>query len=89
MREQRSIVNMSLFVTVLVKLCEIRRDIGQGQLSRLTSASACLSIKFTVPSRVLGVLAQVDGRDTYGFIASESLCSGFERVGTGKDSLIA
>ena len=80
---------MSLFVTVLVKLCKIRRDIGKGELSRLTSASACLSIKFTVPSRVLGMLAQVDGRDSYGFIASESLCSGFERVGTGKDSLIA
>ena len=89
MREQRSIVNMSLFVTVLVKFCEIRRNVGKGQLSRLTSASACLSIKFTVPSRVLGMLAQVDGRDSYGFIASESLLSGFQRVGTGKDSLIA
>ena len=89
MREQRSIVNMSLFVSILVKLCEIRRNVGKGQLSRLTSASACLSIKFTVPPRVLGMLAQVDGRDTYGFIASESLCSGFERVGTGKHRLIA
>ena len=88
-REQRSIVNMSLFVTVLVKLCEIHSDIGQGQLSGLPSASACLSIKFTVPSRVLGMLAQVDGRDSYGFIAPESLLSGFQRVGTGKDSLIA
>ncbi len=89
MREQRSIVSMSLFVTVLVKLCKIRRDIGKGELSRLTSASACLSIKFTVPSRVLGMLAQVDRRDAYGFIAPESLLSGFQRVGTGKDSLIA
>ena len=89
MREQRSIVNMSLFVSILVKLCKIRSDIGQGQLSRLTSASACLSIKFTVPSRVLGMLAQVDRRDAYGFIAPESLLSGFQRVGTGKDSLIA
>ena len=89
MREQRSIVNMSLFVSILVKLCEIRRDIGQGQLSRLPSASASLSIKFTVPSRVLGMLAQVDRRDAYGFIAPESLLSGFQRVGTGKDSLIA
>ena len=89
MREQRSIVSMSLFVTVLVKLCEMRRNVGQGELSRLTSASACLSIKFTVPSRVLGMLAQVDGRDSYGFIAPESLCGRFQRVGTGKDSLIA
>ena len=40
---------MSLFVSVLVKLCEIRSNIGKGELSRLTSASACLSIKFTVP----------------------------------------
>ena len=89
MREQRSIVNMSLFVTVLVKLCEIRRDIGQGQRSGLPSAPACLSIKFTIPPRVLGMLAQVDGRDSYGFIAAESLCSGFERVGTGKHRLVA
>ena len=80
---------MSRLVTVLVKLCEIRRNIGQGQLSGLPSASACLSIKFTVPPRVLGMLAQVDGRDSYGFIASESLLSGFQRIGTGKDSLIA
>ena len=89
MREQRSIVNMSLFVSILVKLCEIRRNVGKGQLSRLTSASACLSIKFTIPPRVLGMLAQVDGRDSYSLKASESLLSGFERVGTGKDSLIA
>ena len=89
MREQRSIVNMSLFVSILVKLCEIRRDIGQGQLSRLTSASACLSIKFTVPPRVLGMLAQVDRRDAYGFITSESLLSGIERIGTGKHRLVA
>ena len=88
MREQRSIVNMSLFVSILVKLCEIRSDIGKGELSRLPSASASLSIKFTVPSRVLGMLAQVDGRDSYGFIASERLLSRFERVGTGKDCLI-
>ena len=80
---------MSLFVTVLVKLCEIRSDIGQGQLSRLPSTLPSLSIKFTVPSRVLGMLAQVDGRDSYSLIASEGLCSRFERVGTGKDSLIA
>ncbi len=89
MREQRSIVNMSLFVTVLVKLCEIRRNVGKGELSRLPSASASLSIKFTVPPAVFGMLAQVDRRDTYGFIAPESLCSGFERVGTGKHRLIA
>ncbi len=89
MREQRSIVSMSLFVTVLVKFCEIRRNVGKGQLSRLTSASACLSIKFTIPPAVLGMLAQVDGRDSYSLIAPESLCSRFERVGTGKDSLIA
>ena len=89
MRAQRSIVNMSLFVSILVKLCEIRRDIGQGQLSGLPSSSACLSIKFTVPSRVLGMLAQVDRRDAYSFIAPESLCSGFKRVGTGKHRLVA
>ena len=89
MREQRSIVNMSRLVTVLVKLCKIRRNIGKGQLSGLPSTLPSLSIKFTVPSRVLGMLAQVDGRDSYSLIASESLCSGFERVGTGKDSLIA
>ena len=89
MCEQRSIVNMSLFVSILVKLCEIRRDIGQGQLSGLTSASACLSIKFTVPPAVLGMLAQVDRRDAYSLIASESLLSGFERVRTGKHRLIA
>ena len=89
MREQRSIVNMSLFVTVLVKLCKIRRNVGKGQLSRLTSASASLSIKFTVPPAVLGMLAQVDRRDAYSLIAPESLCSGFERVGTGKHRLVA
>ena len=89
MRKQKSIVNMSLFVSILVKLCKIRSDIGKGQLSRLTSASACLSIKFTIPPAVLGMLAQVDGCDTYGFIAPESLCSGFERVGTGKHRLVA
>ena len=88
MREQRSIVNMSLFVSILVKLCKIRRNVGKGQLSRLTSALPSLSIKFTVPSRVLGVLADVDRRDTYGFIAPESLCGGFERVRTGKHRLI-
>ena len=80
---------MSRLVTLFLKLCEIRSDIGKGELSRLTSTLASLSIKFTIPSRVLGMLAQVDGRDSYGFIAPESLCSGFERVGTGKDSLIA
>ena len=80
---------MSLFVTVLVKFCEIRRNIGKGELSRLTSASACLSIKFTVPPRVLGMLAQVDRRDSYSLKASESLLSGFERIGTGKHRLIA
>ena len=89
MRAQRSIVNMSLFVTVLVKFCEIRRDIGQGQLSGLTSASACLSIKFTLPSRVLGMLAQVDRCDAYSLEASEGLCSRFERIGTGKHRLVA
>ena len=80
---------MSRLVTVLVKLCEIRRNVSQGQLSGLPSTLASLSIKFTVPPRVLGMLAQVDRRDTYGFIASESLLSGFQRIGTGKDSLIA
>ena len=80
---------MSRLVTLFLKLCEIRSDIGKGELSRLPSASACLSIKFTVPPRVLGMLAQVDRRDAYGFIAPESLLSGFQRVGTGKDSLIA
>ena len=89
MREQRSIVNMSLFVTVLIKFCEIRRDIGQGQLSGLTSASASLSIKFTIPPAVLGMLAQVARRDAYSLIASESLLSGFERIGTGKHRLVA
>ena len=80
---------MSRLVSILVKLCEIRRDIGQGQLSGLPSPLASLSIKITVPPRVLGMLAQVDGRDSYGFIAPESLLSGFERVGTGKDRLVA
>ena len=89
MREQRSIVKMSRLVTLFVKLREIRRNVGKGQLSRLTSASASLSIKFTVPPAVLGMLAQVDRRDAYGFIAPESLLSGFERVGTGKHRLIA
>ena len=89
MREQRSIVNMSLFVTVLVKLCEIRRNVGKGELSRLTSASACLSIKFTIPPRVLRVSTQVDRRDSYSLKSPESLLSGFERIGTGKHRLIA
>ena len=89
MCEQRSIVNMSLFVSILVKLCKIRRNVGKGQLSGLPSSSACLSIKFTIPPAVLGMLAQVDRRDAYGFISPESLCSGFERVGTGKHRLIA
>ena len=80
---------MSLFVSVLVKLCEIRSNIGKGELSRLTSASACLSIKFTVPSSILRMLAQVDRCDTYGCIAPESLCGGFERVGTGEHRLVA
>ena len=89
MREQRSIEKMSRLVTLFLKLCEIRRNVGQGQLSGLPSTLASLSIKFTIPPRVLGMLAQVDGRDSYGFIAPESLLSGFQRVGTGKDSLIA
>ena len=89
MREQRSIVNMSLFVSILIKFCEIRRNVGQGQLSGLPSASTCLSIKFTIPPRVLGMLAQVDGRDSYSLKASESLLSGFERIGTGKHRLVA
>ena len=79
---------MSRLVTVLVKFRELRRNVGKGQLSRLTSTLACLSIKFTVPSRVLGMLAQGDGRDSYGFIAAERLLSRCERVGTGKDCLI-
>ena len=89
MREQRSIVSMSLFVTVLVKLCEIRSDIGKGELSGLPSALPSLSIKFTVPPTVLRMRAQVDGRDSYSLKAPESLCSGFERIGTGKHRLIA
>ena len=80
---------MSLFVSIPVKLGEIRRNVGKGQLAGLTSASASLSIKFTVPPRVLGMLAQVDRRDAYGFITSESLLSGFERIGTGKHRLVA
>ena len=63
---------MSRLVTLFLKLCEIRSDIGQGELSRLASALASLSIKFTVPPRVLRVLAQVDRRDSYGCIAPES-----------------
>ena len=63
---------MSRLVTLFLKLCEIRSDIGQGQLSGLPSTLASLSIKFTVPSRVLGMLAQVDGRDSYSLIAPES-----------------
>ncbi len=80
---------MSLFVTVLVKLCEIRSDIGKGELSGLTSTLASLAIKFTVPPRVLGMLAQVDRRDSYSLVAPESLCGGFELVGTGEHRLIA
>ena len=80
---------MSRLVTVLVKLCEVRRNVGQGQLSGLPSTLASLSIKFTVPSRVLGMLAQVDRRDAYSLVAPESLCGRFERIGTGKHRLIA
>ena len=80
---------MSRFVTLLFKLCEIRSDIGKGELSGLASALACLSIKFTIPSRVLGMLAQVDRRDAYSLVAPESLCGCFERIGTGKHRLIA
>ena len=79
---------MSRLVTLLFKLCEILSDIGKGELSGLASTLASLAIKFTIPPRVLGMLAQVDRRDAYRLIAPESLCSGFERVGTGKDSLI-
>ena len=80
---------MSRLVTLFVKLCEIRSDIGQGELSGLPSASASLSIKFTVPPSILGMLAQVDRRDAYSLIAPESLCGGFERVGTGEHRLVA
>jgi len=80
---------MSLFVTVLIKLCEIRSDIGKGELSCLASTLASLAIKFTIPPRVLGMLAQVDRRDAYRLIASESLQGSLERRGTGEHRLIA
>ena len=80
---------MSRFVTLLLKLCEIRSNIGKGELSRLTSTLASLAIKFTIPPRVLGMLAQVDRRDAYRLIAPESLQGGLERRGTGEHRLIA
>jgi hypothetical protein len=80
---------MSRLVTLFLKLCEIRSDIGQGELSRFASALASLSIKFTIPPSILGMLAQVDRRDTYGCIAPESLQGGLERRGTGEHRLIA
>jgi len=80
---------MSRLVTLLLKLCEIRSDIGKGELSGLTSTLASLAIKFTVPPRVLGMLAQVDRRDAYRLIAPESLQGSLERRGTGEHRLIA
>ena len=80
---------MSRLVTLFLKLCEIRSDIGEGQLSRLASALTGASIKFTIPSPVLRVLAQVDRRDTYGCIAPESLQGGLERRRTGEHRLVA
>ena len=80
---------MSLFVTVLIKLCEIRSNIGKGELSGLASTLASLAIEFAVPPRVLGMLAQVDRRDAYRLIAPESLQGGLERRGTGEHRLIA
>ena len=79
---------MSRFVTLGFKLCEIRSDIGEGELSRLASALQSRTIKFTIPSPVLSVLADVDRDDSYSLIAPESLLSGFERRGTGKHRLI-
>jgi hypothetical protein len=80
---------MSRFVTLGFKLCEIRSDIGEGELSRLASALTGASIKFTIPSRVRRVHAQVNVRDSDSLITPESLLSGFERSGTGKHRLIA
>ena len=80
---------MSRLVILGCKLCQGWRHIGKRELSRLASALHSASIKFTVPPRVRRVLAQVDGRDPYGFVAPESLCSGFERSGTGEHRLIA
>ena len=80
---------MSRFVILGCKLLQSRRHIGKGELSGLTSTLASLAIKFTVPPRVLGMLAQVDRRDSYSLVAPESLCGGFELVGTGEHRLIA
>jgi len=80
---------MSRLVTLLLKLCEIRSDIGKGELSGLTSTLASLAIKFTVPPRVLGMLAQVDRRDSYSLVAPERFHSGLDRRGTGEHCLIA
>ena len=80
---------MSRLVTLLLKLCEIRSDIGKGELSGLTSTLASLAIKFTVPPRVLGMLAQVDRRDSYSLVAPERFHSGLDRRGTGEHRLIA
>ena len=79
---------MSRFVTLCFKLCESWRHIGEGELSRLASALHSRTIKFTIPSPVLRVLADVDRDDSYSLIAPESLLSGFERRGTGKHRLI-
>ncbi len=80
---------MSRVVILGCKLCQGWRHIGKGELSGLASALASLAIKFTVPPRVLGMLAQVDRRDPYGSIAPESLQGGLERRGTGEHRLIA
>lgn len=79
---------MSRFVTLCFKLCESWRHIGEGELSRLASALHSRTIKFTIPSRVRRVHAQVNVRDSDSLITPESLLSGFERRGTGKHRLI-
>ena len=80
---------MSRLVILGCKLLQSRSDISKRELSGLASALHSRSIKFTVPSRVLGMLAQVDGRDSYGFIAPERLQGSLERRGTGEHRLIA
>jgi hypothetical protein len=88
-REEKSMEMMSRFVTLGFQLCEILSDIGKGQLSRLASALARASIKFTVPPPILGMLAQVDRCDPDSLIAPDGLLSGFERSGTGEHRFIA
>ena len=80
---------MSRLVILGCKLLQSRSDIGKRELSRLASALHSRTIKFTVPPRVRRVLAQVDGRDPYGFVAPKRLQGGLERRGTGEHRLIA